>query len=34
MLDRIQSLVNEIAPRLIEICRHIYSHLELSGDEC
>ncbi|TVR07028.1 MAG: amidohydrolase [Phormidium sp. GEM2.Bin31] len=33
MLDRIQSLVKEIAPRLIEIRRHIHSHPELSGHE-
>jgi len=33
MLARIQRLAKEIAPRLIEIRRHIHSHPELSDHE-
>jgi amidohydrolase len=33
MLDRIQTLAEKIAPRLIEIRRHLHSHPELSGQE-
>jgi amidohydrolase len=33
MLTRIQDLATKLAPRLIEIRRHIHSHPELSGQE-
>ncbi len=33
MLSRIKDLAAELAPRLIEIRRHIHSHPELSGEE-
>ncbi|WP_071517933.1 M20 family metallopeptidase [Geitlerinema sp. PCC 9228] len=33
MLDRIKSIAKDIAPRLIEIRRHIHSHPELSAQE-
>ncbi len=33
MLTRIKDLAQSLAPRLIEICRHIHSHPELSGQE-
>jgi len=33
MLTRIKDLAQELAPRLIEIRRHIHSHPELSGQE-
>ncbi len=33
MLSRIKDLAKELAPRLIEIRRHIHSHPELSGEE-
>ncbi len=33
MLSRIKDLATELAPRLIEIRRHIHSHPELSGEE-
>ena len=33
MLTRIQDLATQLAPRLIEIRRHIHSHPELSGQE-
>ena len=33
MLSRIKDLATELAPRLIEIRRHIHSHPELSGQE-
>ena len=33
MLARIQELATTLAPRLIEIRRHIHSHPELSGQE-
>ncbi|MGF1675472.1 MAG: M20 family metallopeptidase [Rivularia sp. (in: cyanobacteria)] len=33
MLSRIKDLAVELAPRLIEIRRHIHSHPELSGEE-
>ncbi|NEP14327.1 MAG: amidohydrolase [Symploca sp. SIO2C1] len=33
MLTRIKDLTQELAPRLIEIRRHIHSHPELSGEE-
>ncbi len=33
MLTRIKDLAQELAPRLIEIRRHIHSHPELSGEE-
>jgi amidohydrolase len=33
MLDRIHSIATELAPRLIEIRRHLHAHPELSGKE-
>ncbi len=33
MLDRIQTLVDRLTPRLIEIRRHFHAHPELSGQE-
>ncbi|NES98480.1 MAG: amidohydrolase [Desertifilum sp. SIO1I2] len=33
MLDRIKDIAAELAPRLIEIRRHIHAHPELSGQE-
>lgn len=33
MLDRIKDLAKDLAPRLVEIRRHIHSHPELSGEE-
>lgn len=33
MLDRIQALTEKLAPRLLEIRRHIHAHPELSGHE-
>ncbi|MDE5103956.1 MAG: hydrolase, partial [Trichodesmium sp. St19_bin2] len=33
MLNRIKELATTLAPRLIEIRRHIHSHPELSGQE-
>lgn len=33
MLDRIKQLANDLAPRLIEIRRHIHTHPELSAQE-
>jgi amidohydrolase len=33
MLDRIQEIATNLAPRLIEIRRHLHSHPELSGQE-
>ncbi|MDX2100434.1 MAG: M20 family metallopeptidase [Leptolyngbyaceae cyanobacterium bins.59] len=33
MLDRIKSIASALAPRLIEIRRHLHSHPELSGQE-
>ncbi|MEA5594657.1 M20 family metallopeptidase [Rivularia sp. UHCC 0363] len=33
MLSRIKDLATELAPRLIEVRRHIHSHPELSGEE-
>ena len=33
MLTRIKDLATKLAPRLIEIRRHIHSHPELSGQE-
>lgn len=33
MLDRIHSIAAELAPRLIEIRRHLHAHPELSGEE-
>jgi amidohydrolase len=33
MLTRIKDLATQLAPRLIEIRRHIHSHPELSGQE-
>ncbi len=33
MLNRIQDLTTKLAPRLIEIRRHLHSHPELSGQE-
>ncbi|NEO98281.1 MAG: amidohydrolase [Symploca sp. SIO2E9] len=34
MLTKIKDLAQALAPRLIEIRRHIHSHPELSGQEC
>ena len=33
MLSRIKDIAAELAPRLIEVRRHIHSHPELSGEE-
>lgn len=33
MLDKIKTITDKIAPRLIEIRRHLHSHPELSGQE-
>ncbi|MGL5508312.1 MAG: M20/M25/M40 family metallo-hydrolase, partial [Microcoleaceae cyanobacterium] len=33
MLERIKEIAHELAPRLIEIRRHIHLHPELSGQE-
>ena len=33
MLDRIHSIATNLAPRLIEIRRHLHAHPELSGKE-
>jgi metal-dependent amidase/aminoacylase/carboxypeptidase family protein len=33
MLDRIRAIATELAPRLIEIRRHLHAHPELSGQE-
>ncbi len=33
MLDRIKTLTQDLAPRLIEIRRHLHAHPELSGQE-
>jgi amidohydrolase len=33
MLDRIQEIATNLAPRLVEIRRHLHSHPELSGQE-
>jgi amidohydrolase len=33
MLDRIQEIAHRLAPRLIEIRRHLHAHPELSGQE-
>ena len=33
MLSRIKDLAEKLAPRLIEIRRHLHSHPELSGQE-
>jgi amidohydrolase len=33
MIDRIHSIATELAPRLIEIRRHLHAHPELSGKE-
>lgn len=33
MLDRIQEIARQLAPRLVEIRRHIHTHPELSGQE-
>ncbi|MDY6938539.1 MAG: M20 family metallopeptidase [Cyanobacteriota bacterium] len=33
MLDRIQTIATNLAPRLIEIRRHLHAHPELSGQE-
>jgi metal-dependent amidase/aminoacylase/carboxypeptidase family protein len=33
MLDRIRAIADRLAPRLIEIRRHLHTHPELSGQE-